>query len=185
MNSGTLIGSLIFAAVLVVVIAFVIQLMLRGWRNRALRQAKLIGALPDMPDVVGSAAMITTRGQYCGCTLAPSWNDRVAIGDLSYRGKAVLIRHPEGILMERIRARPIWIPQESITAIRTERGIVGRVGPRHSILVIRWRLPSDVEIDTGFRARDRGEYADWLDGWRGGVRRADDAERSDEEERRS
>jgi hypothetical protein len=164
MNSGTLIGSLIFAAVLVVVITFVIQLMLRGWRNRAQRQAELIGALPDMPDEVGSAA-ITTAGHYCGCTLAPSWNDRVAVGDLGYRSKAVLTHHPEGILMERIRARPIWMPQESITAIRTERGIAGRVGPRDGILVIRWRLPSGVEIDTGFRARSQGGYADWLDGW--------------------
>jgi hypothetical protein len=164
MNSGTLVGSLIFAAVLVVVIAFVIQQMMRGWRNRGLRQADLIGALPDMPDVVGSAAMITTRGQYCGCTLAPSWNDRVAVGDLGYRGKAVLIRHPEGILIERIQARPIWIPQESVSAIRTERGIVGKVGPRNGILVIRWRLPSGVDIDTGFRANDRGEYAEWLRG---------------------
>jgi hypothetical protein len=162
MNSGTLVGSLIFAAVLVVVIAFVIQLMVRGWRNRALRQAELIGALPDLPDQVGSAS-ITTRGLYVGCTLAPRWNDRVAVGDLGYRSKAVLTRHPGGILMERIHARPIWIPQESISAIRTERGIVGKVGARNGILAIRWRLPSGVEIDTGFRANDRREYDGWLD----------------------
>ena len=57
MNSGTLVGSLIFAAVLVVVIALVIQLMMRGWRHRAQRQAELIGELPDVPDMVGAAAI--------------------------------------------------------------------------------------------------------------------------------
>ena len=97
--------------------------------------------------------------------LRRNWNDRVAVGDLAYRSKAVLTRHPEGILMDRIRARPIWIAQESISAIRTERGIAGKVAPRNGILVIRWRLPSGGEIDTGFRARNRGEYADWLDSW--------------------
>ena len=75
----------------------------------------------------------------------------------------MLTRYPEGILLERIRATPIWIPQESITAIRTERGIAGKVVARNGILAIRWRLPSGVEIDTGFRADDRGEYADWLE----------------------
>jgi hypothetical protein len=94
--------------------------------------------------------------------VAPRWNDRIAVGDLGFRSKAVLTRHPEGILMDRIRARPIWVPQESITAIRTERAIAGRVVARSGILVIRWQLPSGVEMDTGFRARSRDEYDDWL-----------------------
>jgi hypothetical protein len=162
MNSGTLVASLIFAAVLVVVIAVIIQLMMRGWQRRAGRQQELIGDLPDMPDEVG-AATTTTRGLYCGCTMAPEWNERITAGDLGYRSKAVLTRYPEGILLERIRANPIWIPQESITAIRMERGIAGKVVARIGILAIRWRLPSGVEIDTGFRASHRGEYAGWLE----------------------
>ena len=162
MNSGTLVGSLIFAAVLVVVIAVVIQLMMRGWRRRAEGQEELTGTLPDMPDAVG-AATTTLRGVYVGCTLAPAWNERITAGDLGYRSKAVLTRYPEGILLERVRAKPIWIPQEAITAVRTERGMAGKVAARNSILAIRWRLPSGVEIDTGFRANDRGEYENWLE----------------------
>jgi hypothetical protein len=162
MNSGTLVASLIFAAVLVGVIAVIIQLMMRGWQRRAGQQQELIGDLPDMPDEVG-AATTTTRGLYCGCTMAPEWNERITAGDLGYRSKAVLTRYPEGILLERIRANPIWIPQESITAIRMERGIAGKVVARIGILAIRWRLPSGVELDTGFRASHRGEYAGWLE----------------------
>ncbi|MFZ1175039.1 MAG: transporter [Mycobacterium sp.] len=162
MNSGTLVGSLIFAAVLVVVIAVVIQLMMRGWRRRAERLAELIGNLPNFPGEVG-AATTTIRGVYVGSTLSPAWNDRVTAGDLGYRSKAVLTRYPEGILLERIRATPIWIPREAITAVRTERGMAGKVAARNSILAIRWRLPSGVEIDTGFRANDRSEYDRWLE----------------------
>lgn len=173
MNSGTLVGSLIFAAVLVVVIAVVIQLMMRGWRRRGERQAQLLGEMPDMPDVVGSA-LVSSRGLYCGCTLAPEWNERVTSGDLGYRSKAVLTHYPEGILLQRVRANPIWMPAESITAIRLERGIAGKVMSRVGVLAIRWRLPSGVEIDTGFRANNRGEYDNWLNG-----------ELEDKEERRA
>ena len=74
-----------------------------------------------------------------------------------------MTRYPEGILVERIRASPIWIPQESISAIRTERGIAGKVAARNGILAIRWRLPSGIEIDTGFRANNRDEYDGWLE----------------------
>lgn len=124
MNSGTLVGSLIFAAVLVVVITVVIQLMMRSWQ-RAQRQAELIGDLPQIPDQVG-AASITTRGHYCGSMMAPGWNERIAAGDLGYRSKAVLTRYAGGIMVERLRAHPIWIPQDSITAIRMERGMAVR-----------------------------------------------------------
>jgi hypothetical protein len=162
MNSSTLVGSLIFAVVVVVLIALAIQLTVRGWRNRAQRRDAVIGELPTVPDTVGSPIVAPTRGVYVGCTLTPSWHDRVAVGDLGYRSKAVLTRYPEGIMVQRSRARPIWIPQESITAIRTEGGMTGKVTVRNGILAIRWRLPSGTEIDTGFRGNDRSEYARWL-----------------------
>ena len=163
MNTGTLVGSLVMAAVLAVVIAVLIQAMIRGWRRRAERQAELIGVLPPLPDTVGQAVVAPTKGLYVGSTLAPRWNDRVVVGDLGFRTKAVLTRYPEGIMVQRSGARPIWIPDESISAIRTERAIAGKAMTHDGILAIRWRLPSGTEIDTGFRADDRGEYARWLE----------------------
>ena len=162
MNSGTLIGSLIFSAVLVMAIAVTMRLMVRGWRRRSQWQAELIGELPDVPSRMGAAAG-TLRGIYVGCTLPPAWNDRITAGDLGYRSTAVLTRFPGGILLERTGAQSIWMPQTSITAVRTERGMAGKVVARDSILAIRWRLPSGVEIDTGFRANDRSRYDDWLE----------------------
>jgi hypothetical protein len=126
MNTGTLVASLIMAAVLAVVIAVLIHLMMRGWLRRARRQAELIGTLPPLPDTVGPALIPATKGLYVGSTLAPHWNDRVAVGDLGFRNKAVLTRYPEGIMLQRSGAGPIWIPDESISAIRTERGMAGK-----------------------------------------------------------
>jgi len=168
MNSGTLIASLIMAGLVALLITFIIALMMRGWRERGRQQAEQLGTLPDRPGQVGSAA-ITTAGVYVGCTMEPAWSQRITAGDLGYRSKAVLSRHPEGILVQRVRARPIWIPRESISGIRTEHGIAGKVAARDGILAIRWRLPSGVKIDTGFRAENRDEYVDWLQSWPEGV----------------
>jgi len=162
MNTPTLIGSLVFAGVLVLVIGFLISRMLTGWRNRALRQLSAIGTLPALPDTVGPAINSAINGLYVGSTIAPSWQDRIAVGDLGYRAKAVLTRYPEGIMLQRSGAAPIWIPDESITAIRTERGIAGKAMTHDGILAIRWKLPSGTEIDTGFRADDRRQYDNWV-----------------------
>jgi hypothetical protein len=161
-NTGTLVGSLIMAAVLAVAIAVLIGVMMRGWRRRAQRQAELIGTLPPMPDTVGAALIPATKGLYVGTTLVPHWNDRVAAGDLGYRTKAVLTRYPEGIMLQRTGAGPIWIPDDAITAIRTEMGVAGKVVTSEGVLAIRWRLPSGTEIDTGFRADNRAEYDRWV-----------------------
>src|ERR1700753_2884754 len=168
MNQETWVASLIMAAVLAVLIAFLIQLMLRGWRKRAERQAELLGTVPELPSEAGPAA-ITTPGMYVGCTMAPAWSQRITVGDLGYRSKAVLTRHPEGILVERIRAQPIWIPNESISGIRTEHVIAGKVAARDGILAIRGRVPSGVKIDTRFRADNRDEYKGGLHSWPEGV----------------
>lgn len=163
MNTGTLIGSLIMAAVLAALAVIVIRAMMRGWLRRAGRQAELIGELPPVPDDLGAVTVASIQGLYVGSTLAPSWQDRIAVGDLGYRAKAVLTRHANGILLERSGASTLWIPDPYIAAIRTERGIAGKVLTYDGILAIRWRLPSGTEIDTGFRANDRRTYAQWVD----------------------
>lgn len=162
MNTGTLVTSLIMALIVVMLIAVLIQAMMRGWRRRAERQAELIGALPALPDTVGPPTVPAMQGLYVGSTLVPHWNDRIAVGDLGYRTRAVLTRYPEGIMLQRSGAGPIWIPGESVTAIRTERAMAGKALTNDGILAIRWRLPSGTEIDTGFRGDERYDYARWL-----------------------
>lgn len=162
MNTPTLIAYLIMAALVAVLIAFFIRQTMRGWLHRAQRQVQLIGTLPPLPDTVGPAIVGATKGLYVGSTIAPSWQDRIAVGDLGFRSKAVLTRYPEGIMLKRTGATPIWIPDESITAIRTERGIAGKALTHDGILAIRWTLPSGTEIDTGFRGDDRRELANWV-----------------------
>jgi len=162
-NTPTLIASLIMAALLAVLVGFFIRQMMRGWLSRARRQVEAIGKLPALPETVGPAIIPATKGLYVGSTLAPSWLNRIVVGDLGFRTKAVLTRYPEGIMVRRTGATPIWIPDESITAIRTERGIAGKALTHDGILAIRWKLPSGTEIDTGFRGDDQRELANWIE----------------------
>ncbi len=181
MNTPTAVASFVFAFVIVLIIGAVIRRMLRGWRHRAQRQAELVGEAPAMPDLLGEATVSPTRGLYLGSTLvspnalreqgeSPDWLERIAVGDWGHRSKAVLTRYPEGILLERSGATPIWIPQDALSAIRTVRALAGKVIPGRNpakpessggILAIRWRLPSGTEIDTGFRGDDRRDYVRW------------------------
>jgi len=167
-NTPTAIGTYIFGIVVVIAIGVIIRRMLGGWRSRARRQVEQIGVLPSLPDLLHPAVVAPTCGLYVGSTFTSHWLDRVAVGDLGFRAKAVLARYPEGILLERSGASPIWIPADSVTAVRTEKALAGKVIPGRggegnpgAILVIRWRLPSGTEIDTGFRGDDRSVYAQW------------------------
>lgn len=138
-----------------------VLLMWKGWRGRVRRQQDVIGALPAVPPELGERVVEPATGLYVGSTIAPSWQDRVAVGDLGHRANAELSRYRTGALLERDGASPIWIPQDSIRAIRTERGLAGKVMSKDGVLVIRWQLPSGTEIDTGFRSDDKTVYPAW------------------------
>jgi len=161
-NTPTLIAYLVMAAVLVVLVFFVLRAMMRGWLAKASSQAGQIGRLPGLPDSVSAPISGPMPGLYVGSTMAPQWLNRIAFGDLGFRSKAVLTRFPEGIMVKRSGATPIWIPDESITEIRPETGLAGKVVPPDGILAIRCRQPAATEIDTGFRGDDRRSYDDWL-----------------------
>ena len=142
-----------------------VLLMWKGWRGRARRQQDAIGELPVVPAELGERLIEPSTGLYVGSTLAPSWQDRVAVGDLGFRASSELSRYRTGVLLERHGASPIWIPEESIRAIRTERGLAGKVMTKDGVLVIRWQLPSGTEVDTGFRGDDKSIYPQWTREW--------------------
>ncbi|MGA9873837.1 MAG: transporter [Rhodococcus sp. (in: high G+C Gram-positive bacteria)] len=154
---------------ILIVIAFVffwiamIALIFKGWRGRQKRQAESIGTFPEVPADLGTTLIEPSTGLYVGSTIAPSWQDRIAVGDIGHRAVAELSRHEHGILMTRVGESTIWIPRASIRAVRTERGLAGKVMSKDGLLVIRWVLPTGTEIDTGFRADDKFVYPTWVD----------------------
>ena len=92
MNSATY--DIAIVVIVVVVWASLVALALRGWRNRGRRQADSIGELPTAPDDLGQRQLGPYTGLYVGSTLAPSWQDRVAVGDFGDRTEPDLHTHP-------------------------------------------------------------------------------------------
>ncbi|WP_250324687.1 transporter [Williamsia sp. CHRR-6] len=150
--------------VVVVLIAWggIVALMVRGWRNRGQRQHDVIGVFPEVPADPGTLLLGPDTGLYVGSTIAPRWMDRVAVGDYGDRAKSRFSLYDTGVLIDRDGANPIWIPQESTIAIRTERGLAGKVMSADGLIVIRWRLPSGTEIDSGLRGDDKTRYPLWV-----------------------
>ena len=140
-----------------------IALILWGWRNRQRRQQDVIGELPAVPADLGAVLVPPCTGLYVGSTIAPSWQNRIAVGDLGHRATGTLTRYEAGVLLERTGESAVFAPAESLRAIRTERGLAGKVMTRDGLLVIRWELPTGTEIDTGFRADDKSVYPAWVD----------------------
>ncbi len=155
-------NSILIVAIVVLAWGGVVGLMVLGWRNRGRRQQDVIGAFPDVPDNPGALLLGPDTGVYVGSTVAPSWQDRVAVGDYGDRASAEFSNFTTGVLISRSGANPIWIPRESISAIRTERGLAGKVMTADGVLVIRWTLPSGTEIDSGLRGDDKLRYPDWV-----------------------
>lgn len=142
-----------------------VSLALHGWRNRGRRQADLVGDFPQTPADLGEPVRGPHSGLYVGSTLAPSWQNRVAVGDKGDRATAELTEYEAGLLLTRRGASEIWIPRESLIAVRTENGLAGKAMSRDGVLVIRWKLPTGTEIDSGLRGDDKTTYPEWVEAY--------------------
>lgn len=156
---------LVIAVVALVIWLLLVSLIVLGWRNRGRRQADTVGEFPATPADLGTPVRGPHTGLYVGSTLAPSWQNRIAVGDKGDRATAELTEYPGGLLMTRRGASEIWIPRESIIAVRTENGLAGKVMSRDGVLVIRWALPTGVTIDSGLRGDDKATYPEWVEAY--------------------
>jgi hypothetical protein len=139
----------------VVVLLLVLLGMRAGWRNRLGRQADL-PPLPAVPDDLGPAA-VEASGVYVGSTHAASWQDRVIVGGLGLRAAGTASVRPQGMLVERQGADPIFVPRADWIEARLAPGLAGKVMGEGGLFVLRWRL-GDAEVDSAFRADDKTLY---------------------------
>ena len=95
-------------------------------------------------------------------TRAGQWQDRIVAHSLGRRARGAVELHPTGLLVDRIGETPLWIPAASVSQISTTAGIAGKVmGLPDGILLLRWSW-GGVEVDSGFRADDRDDQAEWI-----------------------
>jgi hypothetical protein len=131
-----------------------------GWRNRLTRRTEL-PPLPDVPAALGEATS-TVPGRYLGTAFAWSWDDRLVHGGLGAVTIADASLYPSGLLLDRRRSTPLFVPAASYVEAWLGSGLGERVEDDiDDVLIVRWRLGS-VEVDTGFRADDTTTYPTWL-----------------------
>ncbi|NKQ53697.1 transporter [Amycolatopsis sp. K13G38] len=151
-----------FLLVLVVVAVFALALwgMRLGWRRRARSQSVRLAPFPQVPAEPGEP-LLEADGLYVSTTTAGNWQDRIVTRGMGLRGRAVLRRYAGGVEVDRAGAPGFWIPDESVLRVRRGSAIAGKVMGSDSLLIITWRL-GEVELDTGFRGDDHGDYPQWM-----------------------
>lgn len=142
--------------------ALFVFLIFRAWRRRGERQRELVGTLPARPAELGAPVLAPATGLYVGSTLAPSWINRVAVGDVGARAAATVSAYEAGVLIERQGASDLWIPRAALVGVRTDSRLAGKVMTPGGLLVLRWRTPAGAEVDSGFRGDDKIVYSQWL-----------------------
>lgn len=132
--------------------------MYRGWRNRQSRQADL-APLPTAPPKNSAADIRGIEGVYVATTTAGDWMDRIAVHELGVRSVADLAVSADGLIFHRQGAADVFIPAGHLTAVRTDRGIAGKVTAEKSGLVVVTWTHDGRELDTGFRPRRKADTA--------------------------
>jgi len=152
---------LLLVAVVVAAIALALWGMRRGWVHRTQRQADV----PAPADVPPPTALLSdpVPGLFAGTGTHGDWMDRVVVHDLGVRSRATLSYGPDGIWLDRVGARSVFIPEHAVVGVRADRGVAGTVRDRDGMIVVTWRL-GDRVLDTGFRADASADHRACLDG---------------------
>lgn len=145
---------LLLTAVVVAVIGLAVWGMRRGWLHRAARQSD-VPPPPAPPADLSPATSVA--GTYVATTTAGDLLDRVVVHGLGNRGRADLTVRSEGVLIDRVGEPSVWIPTESMRAVRLGSGQAQKAYEAGGLILVRWVL-GPREVETGFRADDPDEH---------------------------
>ena len=137
-------------------VALLCLLMLRGWRSRQRRQGQ-VPAPPEPPYEQGEPLLPAVAGLFVGTTFAGDWLDRVAVHDLGHRAAGWLVVATDGVHVEREGVRDLYLPYAQLESVALGDALAGKVVGRDGMLLLTWRL-GDRVVTSGFRADDHDEH---------------------------
>ena len=107
-------------------------------------------------ETLGEAVFSTGMSGYQETLTDPSYHRQIVVATAPQIGNT-------GWNDEDDESKRIWVAGYAVRdpSRRARDGNAG-ASSHDGILAIRWRLPSDTEIDLGFRGNDRSEYDRWL-----------------------
>jgi hypothetical protein len=135
--------------------------ILHGWRAWQRRRGRLAAPPPPPPrDLDTSEAIV---GVYVATTTAYDWTDRIAVHGLGVRSRAAVAIGADGVAVLRSAAPSFYIPADELLAVRTARGIAGKVGMEAAGLVVFTWQHDGHRLDTGFRPRHAADVQRLVD----------------------
>jgi hypothetical protein len=136
---------------ILVLLAALIWLMARSWRARGRRQSDI--GLPEIaPESLGPAR-VETDGFYVATSRAGDPLDRIVVGGLGFRGRAVVSVHPEGVRLEIAGEPAKLIRASSVRDVGRATWTIDRVVEEGGLVLVAWTL-GETDVDTYLRILD-------------------------------
>jgi hypothetical protein len=141
---------------MLLLVALLYLLMLKGWRSRQRRQGDLPPP-PAAPEVRGEILVGAVPGLFVGTTFAEDWLDRVAVHDLAHRAAGWLVLTTDGVHVEREGLPDLYLPYDCVEQAATGDALAGKVMGRDGLLLVDWRLGGRL-LTSGFRAEEHAAH---------------------------
>lgn len=131
--------------------------MYAGWRARGRRQSGL--PAPAAPPVELGRTLAVADALYVATTTAGQPLDRIVVGGLGFRARAVVRATERGVVLDLTGSPDIFIPTSVLQGAGLGTFAIDRVVETGGLVVISWLLdvPGQVEVDTYLRVTDAAE----------------------------
>lgn len=144
-------------ALVIVFGLLLLALMITGWRTRRMRQREL--PAPPTAPVPPADVVAAFTGKYVATSRADQPLERIVAHGLGFRGKATTTVTADGILIDRVGERAVWIPRQSISDVRRSTWTIDRVVEPDGLNLIAWSF-GGIDVDTTLRLDDPAGFDD-------------------------
>lgn len=137
-----------------------IALAFFGMRRAWLGKAKKFAHLPAPESEVPASAISlgdSSLARFAGTTSAGNWLDRVVVSGLGTPRAVEVQVFNSGLSVTDGREFSLWIPKESISSVKTGRGIAGDVVEPDGMFIVTWTLGTEL-LDSGIRIERHSEH---------------------------
>ena len=149
---GTALERALYTGLMLLAVAGLGLLMLKGWRSRQRRQTDL-PAPPEPPREQGDPLLPAAAGLFVGTTFTGDWLDRVAVHDLGHRSAGWLVVATDGVHVEREGLPDLYLPYDRLEAATLGTALAGKVVGTDGLLLLQWELGGR-SLTSGFRAEE-------------------------------
>src|SRR5690606_17429069 len=153
----TRVDRLVPAVIVITVLALALGLMWLGWRGRARRQA----TMPRLaaPPADAGAELMAVEAFYVATTERDQPLERIAVGGLGFRARALLTLRERGIELAIPGQEPLFIPLSDVIEVFRARNTIDRVVERDGLVGLRYSIAdtrddAPLEVDSYVRIVD-------------------------------